>query len=182
MLNRLRRSWLDIALVIILLVAAAIAFSVSQAKPNAEREMTRLEGRISAAELNLNKIEKETNLESLRQSLEQAQSALAQNPFPSQAEAEAVTDHIMQYAQKNNITIVAWSSSPTSISLKAKKYPAIRHSLVAEGEAYALKSFIKALTHGSVLPVIQSMDITQVRDKKGIWQMKLEILVYYSES
>lgn len=191
MLKRLRRSWVDITLVIVLVAAAAVAFSFLQANTEAVQEAARLETRIKVAELDLsdakkaseavsanlsaNLTEKEANLETLRQTLEQAQSALAENPFPSEAEAVALTNEILQYAEKQDITIAAWTSSYTSI----EKYRAIRHSLSAEGKVYGLISFIEALTHASVTPVVQTMDITSVEGKKGIWHTKLEVTIYY---
>ena len=179
MANLRRLSWVDIALVILLVVGAVFFFFSSRGNADLEQEKAGLEIRGRATELDLSKAEKEIDLESLRQSLEQAQSALAESPLPSEAEATAATDLIMQYADENNITIARWDSGYTSISLKERKYSAIRHSLSIEGKADALVSFIEGLTQGTVAPTVQSMDITAVEGTEDLWQMMLELLVYY---
>ncbi len=179
MVNRRRLPWVDIALIIMLVVGAVIVFSQSQADTNAKQEKTRLETRIRVAEITLSQMEQETNLESLRQNLEQAQLALAEIHFPSEIDAIAVTDNIIQHANEYNITISRWNTSYTSATLKEKNYSAISHSLRAEGEAYALTRFVEALTKESAAPVIQNMNISEVTESENIWQIELELLVYY---
>lgn len=182
MLNRLRSlklSWIDIALVLLLVVGAVTVSTTSQANVNAEQENTRLEARAKAAALNLSEAEKEINLEELRQSLEEAQSALEQQPFPTLTEVAEFTNQTMQYSEENNVIIVAWSSNNTTIGLGARKYYAISHSLDVDGKPDALISFIRTLTHASVTPTIKNMNITQIRPSEGIWRMSLELAIYY---
>ncbi len=179
MVNRLKRFWLDIVLVIIVVLGATIVTSQFQANTDAKQEKARLETRTRATQITISQVEKEIDLESLSQSVEQARSALSENPFPNETEAVAATDQIMQEAKDNHVTITDWDSSYTSDTLNQRKYPAISHSLTAEGEATALTRFVKALTTGSKPLVIQNITINEVSGRANIWQMKLELLFYY---
>lgn len=179
MFKRWRLSWVDIVLVVILVVGTAIVFPLSQSNTSTAQEKVRLETSLRAAGLNLSEAERETDLEGLRQSLEQARSALAQSPFLREVEAIAVTDKLQQYAEENNITIASWDSGYTSISLRGREYAAISHSLSTAGKSGDLVSFMEALTQASVASVVQSIDITGVEGQQDSWQMMLELLVYY---
>src|SRR3989338_2321261 len=131
-------SLLDIALIIILVVGAVITRSQFQAKSNLEEETTRLETRARADEVTISQTEQEVDLDSLHQSLQQAQLALAENSLPSEADAIAVTKQIMQFALENNVTITNWDSSYISVEQETRKYSAISHSLSVEGKEDAL--------------------------------------------
>lgn len=179
MANLRRLSWVDVTLIIMLVIGAVITFSASQTKSDSEQEKVRLEARSRAAELNLGEAGKGATLESLRQSLEQARSALAKTTLPGEADAIAVTAQILQYAEENNIAITRWDSGYTSTSRQDRTYSAISHSLSVEGKADNLIGFSEVLTNASVVPVVQYMNITGVEGKNNILQMELELLVYY---
>lgn len=179
MLKRRKFPVWDIALVIVLVVGAIAVFYLNQANTKAKDEETKLESRLKAAQVNLSQAEKEAvNLEELRRRLEQAKSALQQVPFPTLTEAVAVDDSILQYAEKNKLSIIVWHSNQTSVTLRAKAYSVIRHSLSVTGTADALISFVKDLTQAiPLVPVIGSLEFHEVNPGKGIWQLNLELSV-----
>ena len=179
MLKRWNLSLVDVALFIVVAAAAAIILPLMQSNADAEREKATLGTRLAAAEINLSQADKEASLESLRQTLTQAQSAPIDNPFPSEAEAIAASSEIMQYAEEDGIIITRWDSSYTSVSLTERSYPALSHSLSAEGEANALFNFIEALSDVSVTPIVKTLDITSIEGTENKWRMNLDLLIYY---
>ncbi len=167
--KRRKYSLLDIALVALVLLAGVIVFSTLRTNTNLEQEQAELESRVKLGELNLSEIEK----------LEQAQSAQGNDSFPSETEAVEFTNQVAQYAVKTKATIVTWSSVSTSTTLRDREYPAIKHSLQAEGSLSALISFVETLTRAPVTPAVQHMDINLVNEKDDIWRLALELVVYY---
>lgn len=178
MVNRLRFSRVDILLLIILVAGAVFAFSLRQTNADVELEKVRLENSVRAQEASLRQI-KPADLESIRPSLQQAEAAVAKNPFPKELEAVAVTTQIIQYTRENKISIINWDFGYTTATLKGRQYPAISHSLGLEGGASALTRFLQALTQGSAAHVIREIDIAGVTGGTDRWQMQLELLVYY---
>ncbi len=177
---KLRRlSWVDITLVIILVLGALVTRSSSQTKTSLEQDETRLENRRRAAEVTLGTAGQAIDLESLRQSVEQARSALAESTLPIEFDAIAVTAQILKSANETNITITRWDSDYTSTSLNGKTYSAISHGLNVEGNAEALIKFSKALTLASIAPVVQNVRITRIDVEANRWQLEMELLVYY---
>lgn len=177
---KLRRlSWVDITLVIILVIVALVTKSALQTKTNLEQDKTRLENRRRVAEVNLGAAGQAIDLESLRQSVEQARSTLAQSTLPGEFDAIAVTAQILKSAKETNITITRWDSSYTSTSLNGRTYSAIRHGLSVEGSAEALTKFSKALTLASIAPVVQNVGITRLEGEGNPYQVEMELLVYY---
>lgn len=174
-----RLPWVDVILLVLLVMGAVVIFSASPGKSNSEEEKVRLEAQSRAVELALSDAAKGATLEGLRQSLEQARSALSKTSLPGEAEALAVTPQILQYAKKNNITITVWDSGSTATSRQERTYSAVSHSLTVEGRVANLIAFSEVLTQASVVPVVLKMDITGVEGKKDILQMELELLIYY---
>ena len=132
--------------------------------------------------------EKETNLETLRHSLEQTSTPLVNKSVTKYEDALAATDDIVKHAEKNNITIAAWSLDDTSIVYKTRRYYNIRHSLIAEGKVDDLVDYLEDLIHAptiaDVVPVVQSMDMAKVGEVEGeeeeyIWRMELSLTVAY---
>lgn len=179
MFSRWRLSRLDTALIIVLIVAAVIAFFLGRTKADAGQELARLEVRASAAQINLSEVDKGIDQEALRQSLEQAQEALAESPFPNEAEAAAVTVQILRYAKANNITIVQWDSGYTSARLGGTTYSALSHTLSATGTADAVTRFVKALTRGSASLAVGTLNISAVTGESDLWEIELGLLVYF---
>ncbi len=176
---KLRRlSWVDITLVIILVRGALVTKSALQTKTSLEQEKTRLENRRRAAEVTVSTAGQAIDLESLRQSVEQARSALAQSTLPGEFDAIAVTAQILKCAKETNITITRWDTSYTSGSLNGRTYSAIKHSLSVEGSTESLIKFSKALTLASIAPVVPNINITGV-EGQDLWQVEMELLVYY---
>lgn len=177
---KLRRlSWVDIILVVILVIGALVTKSALQTKTSLEQEKTRLENRRRAAEVTVSTAGQAIDLESLRKSVEQARSALAQSTLPGEFDAIAVTPQILKSAKETNITITKWDTGYTSTSLNGKTYSAIRHSLSVEGNAESLIKFSKALTLASITPVVQNVGITKAEGEGSLLQIEMELLVYY---
>lgn len=200
MMPRIRRySVISIALIMLLVAVAAMGLFLLQENASLELVEARLGTQLRATEMRLSHKEetvaelesqiaaelnlaeevdlsrKEAILEDLRRRLGEALDAAC--PFPSEAEAHRVTDQIRWSARENNISILFWDSADTTMTLAARSYPAIRHSLDVEGTADEVIAFLQGLTHAPVPPAIQSMDITQVPARDGVWRMRLEMMV-----
>jgi len=181
--NLRKLSRIDITLLIILVLGAVIALSFSQTNADAQQEKANLETRLRAAQLNLSEVEKMVDLESLRQSLEEAHSASDKNWLPSKTEAMGVSNQILRNAEINNVTIAKWDYNYSSVGLRTGRYVILRHSLSADGKSDDLIKFITALTSGTVALVVQDIDISKIGgEEEALWQMQLQLLVYYGES
>lgn len=177
---KLRRlSWVDITLVIILVIGVLVTRSALQTKTNLEQEKTSLENSRRAAEVTVSTAGQAIDLESLRQSVEQARSALAESTLPAEFDAIAVTAQILKSAKESNVTINRWDSSYTSASLNGRSYSAIRHGLSVEGNAESLIKFSKDLTLASIAPVVPKISMARVDGEGNLLQVELELLVYY---
>ncbi|MDP2919565.1 MAG: hypothetical protein Q8O43_05035 [Dehalococcoidia bacterium] len=171
MFKRWQLSSIEIVLVIVLLAGAIVSFSVFRMNGETEREKTRLEARVRAADLNLK------DLEQLTSSSQRSTG----KTLPNEAAALAVTNQFLQNAKSANIAITSWDFEYTTVALEARKYAAIKHSVNVQGTTEALISFIEALSHTSVVPAVKKIVITKVEEKENVWQMKLELLIYYSQ-
>ncbi len=182
MMAKIRKlSLVDTILIIVVVAGTAVAFIASQASATAEQEKARLELRSQAVEVDLSGTDRKATLESLRQRLEQLRSTPAESPFPAKADAVATTDKVLLYAQRNKVTITGWDTSYVSITLREKKYPGVKHSLVVRAETDGLIGFIKSLTEVSKATAIQGIKISGVEKERGMWQMNFELLIYFSE-
>ncbi|MFH0768721.1 MAG: hypothetical protein V1932_04040 [Chloroflexota bacterium] len=182
MMAKLRKlSLVDAILIIAVVAVTAVTYITSQANANAEQEKSRLELRSQTVEVGLSGTDREATLESLRQRLEQLRSTPITSPLPAKAEAVAITDKVLLYAQENKVTITWWDTSYASITLAAKTYPGIKHSLVVRAETDGLIGFIESLTEVSKAAAIQGIEISGVKEERNMWQMDFELLIYYSE-
>jgi Tfp pilus assembly protein PilO len=172
----------DTMLVVAVVVGVAIIFIISQANTNAEQEKTQLELRSQALEVGLNETDRKATLESLRQRLEQLRSTPVDVPLPTRTEATAATDRVLLYARSNNVTITGWDTSYVSITLAKNKYPGIKHSLVVEAGADGLIGFVGSLTQVSPAIAIQNVEVSEITEEEGMWQMDFELIIYFKES
>ncbi len=171
----------DIVLAIVLVAMVMTAVATFQLNTNAEGERIRLEARTRTTEQNAIRAEKEANLESLSQALEQARLAPGENPFPSEEKSRACVDEFAQFAQTNGVIIITWNHSYTSVALKTRRYLAMTHSLTLEGKPDSLTSFVEAVTHAPARPLVQNMNMSVVTAKDDVWRIGLELVVYYHD-
>lgn len=171
MFKRWQLSSVDIVLVILLVAGAVMSLSVSRMNGETEQEKTRLEARLRAADLNLQELEQLTS----------SSTNSTGKTLPNEARALDVITQFLEHAQKNNIAIISWDFGYTKVALKASEYAAIKHSIDVQGTIEALISFIEALSHASVAPAVKKIGITKVEREENVWQVKLELLVYYSQ-
>ncbi len=179
--NYKKLSPVDRVLLLVLVVMAVAIVSVFRWRATTEGESIRLETRAQTTEKNAIAAEKEANLESLTQALEQARLALSENPFPSEEEARACVGEIAQFAQTNGIIIVTWNYSYTSVASKTSRYPVMTHSLTLEGKPDSLTNFVEAVTHAPASPLVQNMNMSVVTAKEDVWRMELELVVHYHD-
>ncbi len=172
MFKRWQISSIEIVLIIVLLAGAIASFSMFRMNGNAEREKIRLETRVRTADLNLKDLEQLTS---------SSQSSMGKT-LPNEAAALAIANQFLQNAKKANIAITGWDISYTTVTFETRKYAAIKHSVNVQGTIEALISFIEALSNTSVVPAVKKIGISKVEGKENIWQVKLELVVYYSRS
>ncbi len=171
----------DIVLAIVLVAMAVTALSVFRLNTNTEQERIRLEARARTTEQSAIGAEKEANIESLSQALEQARLASGENPFPSEETTRKCVDEFAQFAQTNGVIIITWNHSYTSVALKTRSYPAMTHSLTLEGKPDSLIGFLDAVTNAPARPLVQNMNMSAVTAKEDVWRMGLELVMYYRD-
>ncbi len=181
MLKYKKLSPVDRVLLLVLVVMVVAVFSVFRWRASTEGERIKLETRVQTTEQNAIAADKEANLESLTQALEQAQLALGDSPFPTEEKARAFVDEIAKFSQMNNVVIVTWNQRYSSVASKMSKYPVMTHSLTLEGKPDSLTNFVNAVTHAPASPLVQNMNMSVVTAKEDVWRMELELVVYYHD-
>lgn len=171
---------IETALVALGLVLAIVWFSLFQGAGDAKGTLQKTEERLAAVRKELQSFRTTSgkDTEALQKELEQLANTPAPGGLPSRQEALILGTRLASFLAERNLTLSAFDSSQSIITLGKDKFPAISYTLSARGSVDDLMGLVR-LANEFPTAVVQGLEFTKDKDA---WTMSLNVAVFYDEA
>ena len=180
MLRRsLKLSPLELALLVVAVAAVAVAIYLWAWGDGAAERRAELEDKVAAAAERLAEEQENGDISSLEEELASLRARLAEECFPDQDQAMAMTDLLGGWVEESGISRIDHQvrDGLEEETLVVGSYSVSRHNLLVSGPMEGLLGFLSSIADSPLTTAV--VDNISASAEGGIWNMSLRVTVYY---
>ena len=171
-------------LVLILGLVAALAayygYTQYREAGEARDELSSIDNRFLVVDDDLQYMRDNDETPFLQQRLEEERAKPEIQGLPSKDEAGEFSSAIVSYAASLELPLSTFERSERSVLIGETEYPAIHHSMEAQGNTAALNGLLQLVSEFPTAKVLE-LAITRIEGSQAQWAMEMELDVFYRE-